>query len=398
MTEVLYQFIQEHKNDNLDRLLLSAKRYPEIDVAFAVEQISARRHIREKLPAWYANERLIFPTRIAAEQCSSELTAHYKSRLLEDERHLCDLTGGLGVDTYFFSQKVEHVSYVEHVDTYFEAATYNFEILQARNIQTYHNDAKNIIDELDAVDVFYIDPARRGVGNKRVFALSDCEPDLEVLLPRLLAIAPKVIAKLSPMLDIKHTLNLLPQTAEIHIVSVKNECKELIYILKSIVVEEPFIHCVNYTVNGTEQSFSFRISEENRCEQIIADEVESYLYEPNASVLKGGAYKQIALKKGVKKLHTSSHLYTSDKVINDFPGRIFQVKAVYPFNGKLLKTIAREIPKANISVRNFPLTVNELRKRTHIVEGGDIYLFATTLSGDRKVIIQCEKCMFASKI
>lgn len=391
MTDTLYQFIQEHKDDNLDRLLLSAKHYPGIDVTFVVEQISIRRQIRDKLPAWYANKQLIFPSRIAAEQCSSEQTARYKQRLLEGERHVCDLTGGMGVDTYYFSQQVNQVSYVECIDQYFDAAIYNFSVLQADNIQCYHNDARSMINRLEAVDTFYIDPARRGTGNTRVFALSDCEPDLLMLLPTLQKKAQKVIAKFSPMLDIKHTLNLLPQTSEIHVVSIKNECKELIFILKSDMVEAPVIHCANYTSDGSEQSFCFRMSDENVSRQMIADQVESYLYEPNASVLKAGAYKQIALKKGVKKLHVSSHLYTSDRIIGDFPGRIFKITTVHLFNGKWCKTIVRQIPKANISVRNFPMTVNELRKRVRIAEGGDIYLFATTLSNNRKVIIQCEK-------
>lgn len=391
MTDALRVFIKEHMDDDLDRLLFSATRYPEVDVMFAVEQISIRRHIREKLPAWYANEDLIFPSKITGEQCSSEQTAIYKQRLLTSEKYLCDLTGGLGVDSYFFSQKLERVSYVERNTDTFDAAMYNFGLLQANNIDGYNGKAEDWLMQTLKTDVFYIDPARRGAGNTRVFALTDCEPDLLELMPLLLEKAPKVIAKLSPMLDVHHTLKLLPQTSEVHVVSVRNECKELLFVLKQDIAEEPQINCINYTTEKKEQQFCFYYAEENACQSLIANKVGVYLYEPNASVLKAGAYKQIAVSQHVEKLHVSSHLYTSGQLLADFPGRIFRVNTVYPFNGKLCKTIARQIPKANISVRNFPITVNELRKRTRIAEGGDVYLFATTLAGNEKVLISCEK-------
>ncbi|MDR2918886.1 MAG: SAM-dependent methyltransferase [Tannerella sp.] len=391
MTDTLCIFIQEHMDDDLDRLLFSAARYPEVDVMFAVEQISIRRHIREKLPTWYANADLIFPSKITGEQCSSEQTAGYKQRLLTSEKHLCDLTGGLGVDTYFFSQKLERVSYVERNTETFKAAMYNFGLLQANNIHGYNETAEDYLEKAGNTDVFYIDPARRSARNTRVFELTDCEPDLLELMPVLLEKAPKVIAKLSPMLDIHHTLKLLPHTSEVHVVSVKNECKELLFVLKQDMVKEPVINCINYTAEKQEQQFCFYYSEEEVCSPLIADKVGVYLYEPNASVLKAGAYKQIARLQHVEKLHVSSHLYTSGELQYDFPGRIFRVHTVYPFNGKLCKTIARQIPKANLSVRNFPISVNELRKRTRIAEGGDVYLFATTLADGEKVLISCEK-------
>ncbi|MDR0348285.1 MAG: SAM-dependent methyltransferase [Tannerella sp.] len=298
ITESLLRFICEHADDDPERLLLSAKRYEGVDVPFAARQILIRKRIRDKLPSWHANPSIIFPGRTASEQCSSEQTARYKQRLLESEKHLCDLTGGLGIDTYFFSQCVEQISYVELSEMYFETAMYNFSVLQAGNINGYQGDAVNMIKQFDSADVFFIDPARRGEGNTRVFALSDCDPDLCIILPELLKRAPKVIAKLSPMLDIRHTLKLLPQTAAVHVVSVRNECKELLFVLTPEVHAEPRIHCVNYMTGGTEQSFSFQLSEEHTCRQIIADSIDLYLYEPDASVLKAGAYKQTALQKG----------------------------------------------------------------------------------------------------
>jgi hypothetical protein len=387
----LQAFIQAHAGDDLSGMLLSAARYPGVNVPFAAEQIAARRLIREKLPAWHRDCRLVFPSKMAAEQCSSERTARYKLRLLDGERHLCDLTGGLGVDSYYFAQEVERVTYVEPSRACFEAAMHNFSLLQAGNIAGLPARAEEAWSSVADVDVFYVDPSRRKEG-MRLFALQDCEPDLTELLPRLLDRAPKVIAKLSPMLDIRHTLTLLPGATAVHVVSVRNECRELLFVWqRGVEVPEPEIHCMNWTADGTEQVFRFWPAEERDCTAPTCERVGRFLYEPNASILKAGAYRQTAVRTGASKLHVHSHLYTSDMLIAGFPGRAFRVEDVIPFCGKTCRTIARHIPQANVSVRNFPLTVCELRRRTRIAEGGCCYLFATTLAGNKKVLIRCEK-------
>jgi len=391
-SQALFSFVKEHADDDLAQLLLSAGRYPTIDVPFAVEQIRARRYIREKLPTWYADDSLLFPSKIAVEQCSSEQTARYKQRLLYDEKSVCDLTGGLGVDTYFFSQKAENVRYVERSKTCFDIAMYNFAQLQVKNIHGFNVDAEIMLKTMQSVDIIYIDPSRREEGNHRVFALSDCEPDLTKILPLILSKTSKLIAKLSPMLDIWHTLNLLPQTTEIHILSVRNECKELLFVIQRDDESlNPEIYCINFAADGTEQSFRFMLSDEKSTDCAITKSLQTYLYEPNASILKAGAYKQVANQFEIEKIHQHSHLYTSDNLIPAFPGRIFQVQDVFPFSSKRCKTIHRTIPQANVSTRNFPLTVSELRQRTRIADGGDCYLFATTLAGEKRVIIQCRK-------
>ncbi|MDR2139226.1 MAG: SAM-dependent methyltransferase [Tannerella sp.] len=391
LSDTLQTFIHAHAGDDLSVLLLSAARYPEVDVPFAAEQIAARRQIREKLPAWYADGRLVFPSKTAAEQCSSEQTARYKCRLLEGERHLCDLSGGLGVDSYYFAQKVERVTYVECARRCFEAAMYNFSLLQAGNIAGLAARAEEAWEEVASVDAFYLDPSRRREG-VRLFALQDCEPDLTKLLPLLLRQAPKVIAKLSPMLDIRHTLTLLPGATAVHVVSVRNECRELLFVWRRAAgVPEPEIHCVNYTADGTEQAFRFWPEEEQRCTAPVCGQAGRYLYEPHASILKAGAFKLTAVRTGAGKLHVHSHLYTSDRLIAGFPGRVFRVREVIPFCGKTCRTIARHLPQASVSVRNFPLTVRELRRRTRIAEGGNRYVFATTLAGNERVLICCEK-------
>lgn len=391
-TEAFRQFIKEHAGDDLPRLLLSSARYPDIDVPFAVEQIASRRQIKDKLPSWYANDALLFPSKISAEQCSSEQTAVYKQRLVHPGDSLCDLTGGLGIDSYYFSRKVRQVTYIERFPAYCEAARNNFFVLGADNITVVEGDSTALAARLPQSDVFYIDPARRGEGNKRVFALQDCEPDLPALLPELFRHAPKIIAKLSPMADIRLTLDLLPGTTEVHVLSVKNECKELLFVVeRDAAVDSPLVRCINYNSNGREESFSFSLEEERREELHLSDGVKTYLYEPNASLLKAGAFKTTASRFGLEKLHVSSHLYTSDAPVADFPGRSFRVEEIYPFTGKLCKGLSGLIPRANLTVRNFPLSVDELRKRTKIAEGGEVYLFATILKNNEKFLIKCKK-------
>ncbi|MEG2066368.1 MAG: SAM-dependent methyltransferase [Tannerellaceae bacterium] len=391
-TDTQIDFITEHMGEDLTRLLLSAARYPQIDVPFAVEQIAARRQIREKLPSWYANPALLFPAKIAAEQCSSEQTALYKQRLVTTDQTLCDLTGGLGIDSYFFSRKVKKVTYIERFDAYCSVARRNFIALGVDNIEVMFGNSSELIAGLPSLDVFYIDPARRGEGNKRVFALADCEPDLPALLPRLLAKAEWVIAKLSPMADIQLTLELLCATVEVHVLAVRNECKELLFVMKrGGELTEPVVTCVNYAPDGSEVLFSFFLSEERNAPSALSDGVGGYLYEPNASVLKAGAFKCVGTRFGLKKLQVSSHLYTSNHPVEGFPGRAFCVEAVLPFSSRFCKELARVLPQANITVRNFPLSVDELRKRTKIKDGGGIYLFATTLQDGSKVLIRCVK-------
>lgn len=386
-------FIQTHAAADVTSLLLKAAQYPLLDVPFLVEQILSRRQVKEKLPAWGVNDQLIFPSKISAEQCSSACTAAYKQRLIGEEDVLCDLTGGLGIDSFYFSHKAKRVIYMERFALYCEAARHNFRELQAANIEVVEADSTACLDQLPPATAFYIDPARRAEGNKRVFALADCEPDLLNIKAALLEKAPLLIAKISPMADIQHTLLLLPETTEVHVLSVKNECKELLFVLRSEAVrnEAVSIHCINFTTQGEEQRFLFTLEQEKRVVLNSAVETSSFIYEPNASILKAGAFKSIAEALNLSKLHPSSHLYTSKEYCPNFPGRSFKVDEVIPFSTKVCSKLARQIPQANITVRNFPLSVELLRKRTKIADGGNVYLFATTRANDEKVLIKCTK-------
>ncbi|MDR1258500.1 MAG: class I SAM-dependent methyltransferase [Tannerellaceae bacterium] len=386
-------FISEHAGDDLNLLLLSAGRYPGIDVAFAVEQIACRRQIRDKLPSWYSDDELIYPAGIAAEQCSTEPTALYKQRLVDASAHVCDLTGGLGADSFFLSRKAKQVTYIERIGKYCAAARYNFARLGAENIDVIEGDATACFPDLPLpVDVFYADPSRRSGGGKRIFAIGECEPDLCALLPALLQRAPKVIAKLSPMADLRRTLSLLPGVSEVHVLAVRNDCKELLFVIgRGAPALPPPVHCVHFTAEGREESFSFCLEKEKDFPAAWAAEgVQAYLYEPNVAILKAGAFKSIT-RQGVCKLHVSSHLYTSPGMADNFPGRCFEVEDVIPFSSRICRDLHKAIPRANITVRNFPLTVKELRLRTRIADGGGVYLFATTLYDGAKALIVCRR-------
>lgn len=384
-------YIREHAAADTDKLLLGASRQGDIDVPFAVDQILARRQIRDKLPAWYANEDVVFPSRLSAEQCSSEQTARYKQRLLRGDC-LCDLTGGLGADSFYFAEKAREVIYLERFPAYCEAARTNFAALGARNIDVRHTDAREALATLRA-DTFYLDPARRAGCDRRVFALADCEPDVLQLKPLLLERAERVIVKISPMADLEETRRLLPETREIHVVAVKNECKELLFVLEQPegTPGEPLIHAVNLLPEAETAPFVFTPAEERTAAPLLADAPGAYLYEPHAALLKSGAFKLIAQRLGTPKLHRHSHLYTSATLCPGFPGRTFRVERVLPFSGKLLRTLAADYPKANLTTRNFPLSVAEVRKRTGIKEGGDTYLFATTTADEQKILVATHK-------
>lgn len=387
-------FIKEHLQDDVNKLLLSSKRFSDINMELVVDQIISRRQIREKLPSWYGNYDLYFPAKITVEQCSSEQTARYKQRLFSAGSTVCDLTGGLGIDAFFISQVVGQIFYVERYKTYCDVARHNFDVLRAWNISVKNGDSSKLLDTLPKIDAFYIDPARRGCGNKRVYALEDCEPNLPELLPELFRKADIVVAKLSPMADLQATLRLLLSTKEIHVLSVRNECKELLFVLDRTHPNglDPLVKCVNYTSEGKEESFEFLLSEETGLLGVETTNVLSaYLYEPNVSILKAGAFKMVSVRFGMKKLHVNSHLYTSDDFVDDFPGKRFKVETVYPFSNRLCRSLSSSLPKVNITVRNFPLSVKELRDKMKISEGGDLYLFATTLADGAKVLVLCSR-------
>ncbi len=392
ISDKLEQFIQEHSIDDPYNLVLQQKKYPDIDVRFASEQIQCRQQIRHKLPHWYATPKLYYPSRLATEQCSSEITAKYKQQLIKGNS-LCDLTGGLGVDSYYFSLIADKVIYVEQNKQYCEAAQNNFSALQRDNIEVIHGNCMDMIDALPAVDCFYIDPARRGENNSRLFAIDQCEPNILNIKDRLLKKSSRVIIKVSPMIDITASLALIPETIEVHINSVRNECKEILFILSEIGdSQEPIIVCNNLS-KGSNSNFTFVQSEEKAKNAEYTSTVGEYIYEPNASIMKAGGYKAFANRFGLLKLHPNSHLYTSVNINTNvlLHARGFRIIEIMPLDKSTLKNIKKKYPQANIAVRNSIFTVEEFRKRSNIKEGGELYMFVTTLYNEDSVVLIGEK-------
>lgn len=387
----------EHREDDVRQLALQANRYPDIDMPYALKQIAGWQSIRDKVPIWAACPDIIYPPHLPLEQCSSESTAVYKYGVVKASgftHSLVDLTGGFGIDCWFMSHAFQHITYVERQEELVKIAEHNFNVLQNNHQwSTVNSQSEEWLKSQSSFSWIFIDPARRdGYGDKTV-AISDCEPDVCALEETLVSKAEKVMIKLSPMLDLSQALCQLHHVEEAHIVSVDNECKELLLILskKSETHAESLpIHCVNIR-KDEKQEFVFSRQEEKLSPCELSESIKHYLYEPNASILKAGAYRCITQRFDLQKLHTNSHLYTSEQLVTDFPGRMFQVEAVCGFGKKELKILLADIKQANLTVRNFPASVNDLRKRLHLQEGGDTYLFATTLNPEEKVLIKCKR-------
>ncbi len=411
LSEKDIEFIIGNRNADTSKLLLGASKYPEVNVKLCVNCIESRQKIASKLPMWYANPELAYPFPLSAEQCSSEATGEYKRQiafqLLQrlhtgcsnlEEAHLngADLTGGMGVDTYYLSQLFGSFHYFERNSELCMATRYNFQKLEAEKIELHNLEINgNNISQLPGApfDFIFIDPARRSRSDKssKVISLQEYEPNIVELKDELFKVAPIVLVKVSPMADIKLNLSLLPQTSQIHIVSVDNECKELLFVLQSGSTQSydsVGITTVNLSSKGREpQFFRYTLGEEECAQSIFASKTGKYLYEPNKSLLKGGAFKLPCSKFGVTKLATSTHLYTSDDPVMEFPGKIFEIQEVVEFNKKNMKKLASEYPHADISARNFPLDTNALKKMSGIKDGGERHLFATTLNNGEKVVI-----------
>ena len=391
-SEATRNFIRKNRFQDVTKLALSAKNkdFEGIDLSDAIIQIIGRQSIEKKLPSWYENDELIYPRHISLEQCSSELTARYKASVVSGQK-MVDLTGGFGVDCAFISEKFESATYVERQKELCDIAEQNFQTLKLNHIHVVNDDSVSFLNDMSPVDCIYLDPARRDHFGKKIVAISDCEPDLGLLKCTLLEKSDCVLVKLSPMLDISLALRSLPETAEVHVVSVDNECKELLFLLKKGVVDSPTLICVDLKKNGTMSSFSFKQQKEKELQLDYSQNVKKYLFEPNTSILKAGAYKSLALELGLDKLQVDSHLYTSDTNIPDFPGRVFEIELVTSFNKSELRSAMKGISQANLSTRNFPMSTDDLKKKLGLRDGGDLYLFATTLSDGKKVLLLCRK-------
>lgn len=477
----MWDFIRRHAQDDVRKLALKRPDSPNVDLKEALTQIEGYQTARKKLPLWAENPQLVYPPRISMEQCSSETTALYKQqvvrRLLQglespgsnNQNHplsMADMTGGFGIDFSYLAPLFDHACYIEQQEVLCRIARHNLKVLGLEQAEVCHGDGVERLPEKAPFTLVFIDPARRDGQGKKTVALSDCTPDLTAIQERIRSCSRFCMAKLSPMLDIHQALQELKGVSEAHVVSVDNECKELLLVLssedaeniaemataekrqetgnnpdsktdkteevsenklenisenkaestledtskdtsesklegasttsnskQSVVIKKPAetrIFCINLQ-KGEQQTFEYTVQEEAMAEAVYTDQPGTYLYEPNTSLLKAGAYKCLCARFGVRKLHPNSHLYTSDTLCADFPGRRFRITGCRSFGKQDLKQIAREIPQANITIRNFPSTVQELRKKLKIKEGGDRYLFITTLKNEQHIILECLK-------
>ena len=450
MNQATQDFIRQHQDDDVRQLAFLGSKYPEVDMPFALDQIRGRKMARVKLPRWASLEGIIYPPHISMEQCSSESTALYKAELaarllglpassFSEEIEFVDLTGGFGVDFSYIATRLGVKSmYVERQAHLCEAAKENFERLGLKNaivkngdgIEVLHSflpkkdDAASTDDSLGitydqprsllktnlGLKIIFVDPARRDDAGNKVVSLKDCTPDVTVLQEEMLSKADYVIIKLSPMLDWHRAISELSHVREVHIISVNNECKELLLVLsarnmgdmEASSADGKVKHAGNlriYCVNDA-QSFVCDESDMETSPVKIAPstfEEMQYLYEPNASLMKAGCFCVLSERYGARMLSKNSHLFVSREPIAAFPGRSFRIIAISSFNKKELKRHLSGITKANIATRNFPLSVAELRKRLKLKDGGETYIFATTLSDESHVLVITEKACLKIK-
>lgn len=381
------EFIFEKSNNPIDlsALILSGSPFEGISSQELGQQIGSRLKAKQKLPTWYTKTGIYYPPTLNLEQTSSEATAIYKSNLVSGDT-LIDLTGGFGIDDYFFSKKMKNVIHCELNPELSKIATHNFEVLKAKNIKTISGDSIEILKECGIADWIYIDPSRRHDSKGKVFFLEDCLPNVPENIDLLFAKGEHIVIKTSPLLDIQIGIKALKHVKEIHIVALDNDVKELLWVLDQDFSGDINIKTVNLQKNGN-QEFSFLLNREVQ-QSLNLGTPKTYLYEPNSAILKSGGFLSIANTLELEKLHQHSHLYTSEKKI-DFPGRCFKVISVHPYQKKTLSKLG--ITKANITTRNFSESVAAIRKKFKIKDGGENYLFFTTNSEHKKVIIQCKK-------
>ncbi len=376
-------YIRQHADEDVRQLALRGHKCPDVDLQYALEQIAGRQKARTKLPSWAAIDGIVYPPHLSMEQCSSEVTARYKASIAGKGALFVDLTAGFGVDMAFISQGFQKAVHVEQQPQLCAISSENFRLLGLNHIEVVCGDGVAYLHTMRHADLLFIDPARRDVHGGRTYDISDCTPNVLEILDEMLEKADRVMIKLSPMLDWRKAVADLGKVNEVHIISVDNECKELLLILSK--TKKPLrVFCVN-------NDECFEVVEGISSQPRPLPQDMRYLYEPNASVMKAGCFALIEQRFGVVQLERNSHLFVSDKEISGFPGRQFLIEKRTSMNKRELKATLADVDQANITVRNFPMSVAELRKRLKLKEGGDVYIFATTISDEGHQLLVCRK-------
>ncbi|WP_299001757.1 class I SAM-dependent methyltransferase [uncultured Tenacibaculum sp.] len=384
-TEV-QDYINENLRANIEELIFKGSPFEGITVQELANQLVAKQKSEKKLPTWFATENIYYPAKISIEQTSSEITANYKSKLVQGES-IIDITGGFGVDCLAFSKTFKKVIHCEINNDLSEIVAHNYKQLGVLNVETIAGDGLEYLKSTSQkFDCIYIDSSRRNDIKGKVFLLKDCLPNVPENLDLLLEKSNTILIKNSPILDITSTINELKFVKEIHIVAVNNEVKELLFLLKKEFKGLVKVKTINLLKNK-DQKFNFNLENEVFFDYSLP---QKYLYEPNTAILKSGGFNEVASQLKVHKLHQHSHLYTSEKLIEDFPGRIFEIISVFPYNKKKLKREIK-VDKANITTRNFPKTVAQIRKETKLKDGGDTFLFFSTNLNNELIVVNCVK-------
>jgi len=379
-------FIEHNLNTDINKLILKGSPFKNCNIQEIAQQIEGKQKCSKKLPLWHLTKNILFPKKINIEQTSSEITAAYKADLV-DGNSLIDLTGGFGVDCLYFSKKIKKVIHCELNSELLQLVTHNYNQFNIENIETVLGDSLlTLKNSKQKFDWIYIDPSRRNDAKGKVFLLKDCLPNVPENLEFLFENSQKILIKNSPILDITNTIRELKFVKEIHIIAIHNEVKELLFVLEKNYSGIIAIKTRNI-LKETTQSFDFVFDTPVLANYTLP---KKYIYEPNAAILKSGAFNQIATHLHIDKLHQHSHLYTSDLLLDNFPGRKFKIEQQLSYDKKkLLKLLPDK--KANITIRNFPETVAQIRKKTKIKDGGNIYLFFTMNCNNKKVILLCSK-------
>lgn len=380
------EFIQDQLGVSIAKLALQKNPFPEIDWLTILNQIEAKTKSREKLPTWFNTKAIIYPSKLSIEQTSSERTAEYKSSLIAGNS-LIDLTGGFGVDDYYFAKKINKITHCEINTDLSEIVGHNFKQLGVTNIECIAGDSLTTLQSTtEKWDWMYIDPSRRNDAKGKVFMLKDCLPNVPENLDFYFEKSDAIIIKTAPLLDIAAGLSELQNVKTIHIVAIENEVKELLWELHKNYLGAIGIKTVNLTKDAT-NSFDFILNQEST--EANYSLPKRYLFEPNSAIMKSGGFNAISVQYRLDKLHKHSHLYTSNELI-DFPGRVFEIQHAIPYSKKEIK-IHLENSKQNITTRNFPETVELIRKKWKIKDGGDSYCFFTTDMNNDKIVLICTK-------
>lgn len=382
----IQEFISNNLNSNITSLLLKGTPFSTIDTKEIIEQIEAKKRCEKKLPTWFKSKNIYYPNKLNIEQTSSEITAKYKSQLIKG-KSIIDLTGGFGIDCFYFSKIFKTVEHCEINEALSNIVNHNYNQLNTQNITTINTNGIAYLKQVEKkYDWIYIDPSRRHDSKGKVFFLNDCLPNVPENLELLFKHSKNIMIKTSPLLDISIGIGELKYVKTIHVIAVNNEVKELLWILEHEFKDNVQIETANLKKNEINK-FTFYLDYEKNSNSEYSKPL-TYLYEPNAAILKAGGFNSISNQFSVFKFHKHSHLYTSEALI-DFPGRCFKIEEVIHYNKKDLKKTG--INKANITTRNFPETVQQIRKKFNIKDGGETYLFFTTDLDTNKIVISTKK-------